>query len=131
MTQTIPFGAPTASSGGSGNGVKVNNVGSSLTFTAPASTAERTLTVHAFGWYSNMQLEVSVSDGSFTTATSAITGGSGSTYYRAFTITYRSAAEGQTATFKLKNVAGQQSWGQIALQGASLVVSQPANQARW
>ena len=87
-------GAPTASSSNNFNGVYNSGIGNGFTFTAPADTTVRTLTVHAGGWLSGGTLKACLSDGSaatYTDVTPAVTG----QFDRNYTLTYRASSPGQ------------------------------------
>ena len=111
-------GNPAASSSGNRNGIYINGTGQGFSFTAPADTTLRTLVVHAGGYRSVGTLTAHLSDGSapdFTDVTSLATG----QFDRNYTLTYQSAAAGQTLTVTWKMTAGSSS-GNVTLNAATL-----------
>src|SRR6185437_14261167 len=109
-------GTPTASNGGDTNGVYIQNTGNGFSFTAPADTTSRTLTVHVGGWNSSGTFTAHLSDGSasdFTDTTTAVSG----QYDRNYTLTYKAGSAGQTITLKWVMASGG---GNVTLNGAAL-----------
>jgi hypothetical protein len=109
-------GTPTATSTNNKNGVYVDGLGNGFSFTAPADTSTRTLTVHVGGWNSGGTLLAQLSDGSaanFTDVTAAATG----QYDRNYVISYKAGSAGQTLTVRWTMSSGT---GNVALNGAAL-----------
>jgi hypothetical protein len=109
-------GAPTASGTNNGDGFYINNVGQGFSFTAPASSASRTLVVHVGGYNSGGTLTAHLSDGSaadFVDVTSAASG----QYDRNYTLVYHAGATGQTLTVTWKMTSGS---GNVTLNGSAL-----------
>lgn len=108
-------GSPTAS-GTNANGVYINSAGNGFSFTAPADTTTRTLTVHVGGWQTGGTLVAHLSDGSaadFVDTTPLATG----QYDRNYTLTYTAASNAQTLSVNWTATAGS---GNVALSGAAL-----------
>lgn len=97
--------------------------GQGFSFSAPADTSSRTLTVYLGGWNSAGSLQVSLSDGSVAPVNLSL---SGSTIYdRAVTVVFAAASANQTVTLRFTQTGTS---GLVALQAATL--SGPAyNQA--
>jgi alpha-amylase len=117
-------GTPTASATNSPNGAWISGVGNGISFTAPADTTQRTLTVYVGGYQSAGTLTASLSDGSATAYTDSSMSGSGtgtdgSHYYAVYTLTYKAGSAGQTLTVKWTENANQGS-GNVTLQAATL-----------
>jgi hypothetical protein len=109
-------GTPTATATADTNGVFASGVQSGFSFTAPADTSTRNLTVHVGGYASSGTLTASLSDGSaanFVATTSAATGA----YDENYTLTYSAASAGQTLTVSWVMSSGT---GNVTLNGAAL-----------
>ncbi len=109
-------GTPTASSSNNTNGAFVAGIGQGFSFTAPADTTTRTLTVHAGGWESGGTLTAHLSDGSamsYTDVTAAVSG----QYDRNYTLTYAAASAGQTLTVSWVMSSGS---GNVTFNAAAL-----------
>ncbi len=108
-------GTPTAA-GTDKNGLFINASGNGLSFTAPADTTTRVLTVHVGGWNSGGTLTARLSDGSapaFVDSTTLVSG----QYDRNYTLTYSAASAGQTVTISWVMSSGT---GNVTLNGAAL-----------
>ncbi len=113
-------GAPTPS-GFDFNGVYINSLQNGFSFTAPADTYKRTLTVHAGGWLSGGTLTAHLSDQSspdYVDVTAPVNG----QYDRNYTLTYTAASAGQTLTVSWVATSGG---GNVTLNGAALAASNP------
>jgi hypothetical protein len=114
-------GAP-APSGSNNNGIYVNFTGNGFSFTAPADTNTRVLTVHVGGWLSGGTFTAHLSDGSapdYVDSTSLASG----QFDRNYTLTYDAASAGQTLTISWVTNAGS---GNVTLNGAALSGSGPS-----
>ena len=114
-------GTPTAS-GSNHNGVYINSLHNGFSFTAPADTNLRTLTVHVGGWLSGGTLTASVSDGSAAAYVDSTTPASGQ-YDRNYALTYNAASTGQTLTVTWVATSGG---GNVTLNGAALSSTGPS-----
>ena len=117
-------GTPTASATSSAIGIYVAGTGKGFSFTAPADTTSRTLTVYVGGYKSVGTLTAHLSDYSATDYTDASmsaagTGTDGIHYYAAYTLSYKAASAGQTltVTWSMTSDAGS---GNVTLQAAAL-----------
>ena len=122
-------GTPTTSASSSPNGIWIGGVGDGFSFTAPADTNQRVLTVYVGGYQSDGTLTASLSDGSASTYTDSSMSGSGtgtdgSHFYGVYTLTYKAASAGQTITVKWTENANQGS-GNVTLQAATLTGGSP------
>ncbi|MDD5322265.1 MAG: hypothetical protein PHD43_16960 [Methylococcales bacterium] len=109
-------GAPIAASANNKNGLYIGGIGKGFSFTAPADTTTRTLTVHVGGWKSAGTLTAQLSDGSatnFVNTTPVATG----QYDRDYTLTYSAAGAGKTLTVTWTMNSGT---GNVTLNGAAL-----------
>jgi VCBS repeat-containing protein len=110
-------GTPTATGANNKNGVFVWNFGAGFSFTAPASTTTRTLTVRVGGWNSGGTLVARLSDGSaadFVNVTSAAAG----QYDRNYVLSYKAAAgAGKTLTVSWTMSSGA---GNVTVNSAAL-----------
>jgi hypothetical protein len=114
-------GAPTAS-GSDFNGLYINSLQNGFSFTAPADTNKRTLTVHVGGWLSGGTLTAHLSDQSspdYVDVTTPVNG----QYDRNYTLTYTAASAGQTLTVSWVATSGG---GNVTLNGAALAASVPS-----
>ncbi len=114
-------GTPTAA-GSDGNGVYINSLQNGFSFTAPADTTQRVLTVYAGGYSGGGTLTAHLSDGSasdYVDVTSTVSG----SYDRNYTLTYRAASAGQTLTVSWINTSGT---GNVTLNGAALSAAGPS-----
>ncbi len=112
-------GTPTATDAADTNGLYVGGVGNGFSFTAPADTTTRTLTVYVGGWNSGGTLTATLSDGSaanFVATTATVNGQYDATY----TLTYAAGSAGQTLTVSWAMSSGT---GNVNLCGAALAVS--------
>jgi len=109
-------GAPTATSASNRNGLYVSGQGNGFTFSVPAGTASRTVTVYVGGWASSGAFRAHLSDSSSTdyVDTTAIATGQ---YTRAYTITYSSATAGQQLVLTWTQASAP---GNVTLNGAAL-----------
>jgi hypothetical protein len=108
-------GTPTAA-GTNNNGIYISSPGNGFSFTAPADTTTRVLTVHVGGWYSGGKLTAHLSDGSaadFVDSTTQVN----SQYDRNYSLTYNALSTGQTITIKWVTASGT---GNVTLNGAAL-----------
>jgi hypothetical protein len=108
-------GTPTAS-GSDKAGVYAIGIGNGFQITAPAGTASRTLYVYVGGWSSGGRLVAHLSDNSVPDYVNASYSGAGQ-YDALYTLTYRTALEGQQLVVKWTQASGT---GNITLQGAAL-----------
>jgi len=116
-------GTPTASATSSAIGIYAAGTGKGFSFTAPADTTSRTLTVYVGGYKSGGTLTAHLSDYSATDYTdtsmsAAGTGTDGTHYYATYTLTYKAASAGQTltVTWSMASDAGS---GNVTLQAAT------------
>jgi hypothetical protein len=114
-------GTPTAS-GSNHNGVYINSLHNGFSFTAPADTNLRTLTVHVGGWLSGGTLTASLSDGSAAVYVDITTPASGQ-YDRNYALAYNAASTGQTLTVTWVATSGG---GNVTLNGAALSLTGPS-----
>ncbi len=111
-------GTPLLSATNNLNGIYVAAPGQGLSFTAPADTTSRTLTVHVGGWFSAGTFTAHLSDGSaadFTDVTALANG----QYDRNYTLVYQAGATGQSLTVSWVMTAGA-SYGNVTLNAAAL-----------
>ena len=113
-------GTPTPSSVDNTNGLFVYSVGNGFTFTAPADTTPRTLTVHVGGFNSGATLQACLTDGSALPFTDVAPADSGQ-YDRNYTLSYRASAPGQALRVTWTMTSG--GVGNVTLNGAALSVS--------
>jgi protocatechuate 3,4-dioxygenase beta subunit len=109
-------GTPTPAAGNDTNGVYIAGVGEGFTFTAPADTTVRTLTVHVGGWLSGGTLTAHLSDSSaadFTDVTAVAAG----QYDRNYTLTYQAGSASQTITVSWEMSSGA---GNVTISAAAL-----------
>jgi fibronectin type 3 domain-containing protein len=111
-------GTPTVS-GTDNNGIFINASGNGYSFTAPADTTTRVLTVHVGGWNSSGTLTAHLSDGSAANFVDSTALASGQ-YDRNYTLTYSAASAGQTLTISWVMSSGT---GNVTLNGAALQAS--------
>ena len=109
-------GTPTATATADKNGIYVPGLQSGFSFTAPADTSSRSLTVHVGGYNSGGTLTASLSDGS-STEYIATTSSANGQYDENYTLTYSAASAGQTLTVSWVMTAGT---GNVTLNGAAL-----------
>ena len=117
-------GTPTAT-GSNSNGLYISGAKNGFSFTAPADTTTRVLTVHVGGWNSSGTLTAHLSDGSAADFVDSTTAASGQ-YDRNYTLTYNAASAGQTLTISWVMAAGA---GNVTLNGAALSSQQQAGTA--
>ncbi|HYM13854.1 MAG TPA: hypothetical protein VEU62_24160 [Bryobacterales bacterium] len=110
-------GNPKPKTTGNTDGVYIAGVGNGFSFTAPADTTMRTLTVHVGGWNSSGTLTAHLSDGSSPDSADTTIPLVGQ-YDRNYTLTYRAATAGQTlkVTWKLASGTGNVTLNAAALQ---------------
>jgi len=108
-------GTPTAS-GTDNNGLYINGSGNGFSFTVPADTTQRVLTVHVGGWSSGGTLTARLSDGSAPNFVDT-TAQASAQYDRNYSLTYSAATAGQTLTVSWVMSAGG---GNVTLNGAAL-----------
>jgi hypothetical protein len=109
-------GTPISSNSGDTSGVFIWNTGNGFSFTGPADTTSRTVTVHVGGWNSSGAFTAHLSDGStadFTDTTNLVSG----QYDKTYTLTYKAGSAGQTITLTWVMASGS---GNVALNGAAL-----------
>jgi hypothetical protein len=109
-------GVPTLSSTSNQSGVYISGVGQGFSFTAPADTAVRSLTVHVGGWFSGGTLTAHLTDQSApdfvdVTATSA------GQYDRNYAITYQAGSAAQSLIVSWVMTSGT---GNVTLNAAAL-----------
>jgi hypothetical protein len=108
-------GTPTPT-GSDNNGIYISLLHNGLSFTAPADTTTRVLTMHVGGWFSGGTLTAQLSDGSaasFVDTTTSVN----AQYDRNYTLTYNSALPGKTLTVSWVMTSGT---GNVTLNGAAL-----------
>ena len=111
-------GTPLASATNNTNGLYVAGTGLGFSFTAPADTTSRTLTVHVGGWFSAGAFTAHLSDGSaadFTDVTAVASG----QYDRNYTLVYQAGAAGQSLTVSWVMTAGA-GYGNVTLNAAAV-----------
>jgi hypothetical protein len=110
-------GTPTINgSANNRNGVYLRGVQNGFSFTAPAGTGTRTLTIHAGGYFSGGTLTAHLSDNSVADFVDAISTVNG-VYDRNFTITYNASVASATLTVTWVMNSGT---GNITLSAADL-----------
>ena len=114
-------GTPTAG-GSNHNGIYINSLHNGFSFTAPADTNSRTLTVHVGGWLSGGTLTASLSDRSAAAYADSTTPASGQ-YDRNYALTYNAASTGQALTVTWVATSGG---GNVTLNGAALSLAGPS-----
>jgi hypothetical protein len=115
-------GIPTAASTDNTNGVYTAPIDNGFSFTAPADTTTRTITIHVGGWYSGGTFMACLSDGSardFTDVTPTLDG----QYSRNYTLTYRAGSAGQRLNLRWMMTSGP---GNVTLNAAALDASTDA-----
>jgi hypothetical protein len=105
-----------AATGTNNNGIYISLPGNGFSFTAPADTSTRVLTVHVGGWNSSGTLTARLSDGSAPTFVDSTTQVSGQ-YDRNYTLTYTAASAAQTIRISWVATSGT---GNVTLNGAAL-----------
>jgi hypothetical protein len=111
-------GTPTAS-GSNKDGVYINSLQNGFSFTVPADTSTRTLTVYVGGWLSGGTFTAHLSDFSASDYTDSTTPASGQ-YDRNYTLTYQAGAAGKTLTVTWVATSGG---GNVTLSGAALSIA--------
>jgi hypothetical protein len=109
-------GTPTASITADTSGIWMGGVGKGFTFTAPADTTSRTLTVHVGGYAGSGTLTAHLSDGSAVDFVDTTTVAAGQ-YDRNYHLTYNAAAAGQTLKVTWVMASGG---GNVTLNGIAL-----------
>lgn len=97
-------------------GVYIAGIGNGFSFTVPASTVQRTLTVFVGGWYSSGKLVAHLSDGSAADFTNTTANTSGQ-YDRQYTLVYSAASANQTLKVTWTMAGGS---GNVTLNAATL-----------
>ena len=115
-------GTPTVSASNATNGLYINGTGNGFSFTAPADTNMRKLTVHVGGWMSGGTLTAHLSDSSAADYTDVTTSANGQ-YDRNYTFTYNAVTSSQTLTVKWVMTSGA---GNVTLNGAALSLAGPS-----
>jgi hypothetical protein len=115
VTFTWTNGAPNSAATAEANGIYVQaGTGTGLSFTVPAGTTPRTLTIYVSTYNCNGMLTATLSDGSAAPYVDTSLSGSSQGEY---TITYNAASAGQTLTISWLNNGGTN----VALEAATLV----------
>jgi hypothetical protein len=114
-------GAPTPS-GSNNNGSYINFTGNGFSFTVPADTSPRNLTVHLGGWASGARFTAHLSDGSAPDFVDSTTPPSGQ-YDRNYALTYNASSAGQTLKISWVLIS---SAGNVTLNGAALSLAGPS-----
>jgi alpha-tubulin suppressor-like RCC1 family protein/fibronectin type 3 domain-containing protein len=117
-------GAPTAIAMSSTTGVYVTGQNNGFSFTAPADTTLRTLTVYLGGYKATGTLTAVLSDNS-TSFTPVSATSAASIFNQTIAIRYKAASPGQTLTVTWKMTADA-GGGNITLNAATLVIGPPA-----
>ena len=99
------------------NDVFVYGLGNGFSFTAPADTTTRKLTVHVSGWNGAGTLTAHLSDGSAADYTNTAAGSAGQ-YDGNYTLTYTAGSPGQTLTVTWTLTSG--TTGHVSVQAAAL-----------
>jgi len=120
-------GTPVSTGTNSGRGRKIIGADQGMTFTVPADTSERVLTLYVFGWNSKGKVTASLSDGSAAPVTVG-TNGNSSNWAATYTITFKAASAGQTLTVTWLSDPDSAWWGNSGIAGAALKVIQAAPQ---
>ena len=111
-----------AASGANNDGLYISFTQNGFSFTAPADTSTRILTVHVGGWYSAGTFTAHLSDGSardFVDVTSPASG----QYDRNYILTYTAASSAQSLNISWVMTSGN---GNVTLNGAALSQSGPS-----
>jgi hypothetical protein len=115
-------GTPTASASNVDTGLWVVGNGNGYQITVPADTTQRTLKVYLGLWAAGGRFEASLSDNSAPGYVDTSLVNSTATTNQVFTLTYRAASAGKTLTVKWTANQTFNSWSNVTLQGATLVV---------
>ena len=105
-------------SGSDAAGLYINAPHNGYSFTVPAGTSTRTLTVHAGGWVSSATLTAHLSDGSAADFVD-ITSQSTALFDRNYTLAFNAASDGQTLTVSWVQNSGM-SGSNVNISGAAL-----------
>ena len=108
--------------GTNNSGIYVNSLQNGFSFTVPADSTPRVLTVHVGGWLSGGTLTAHLSDGSATDFVDS-TSPTGGQYDRNYTLTYNAYGPGQTLLVSWVATAGS---GNVTLNGAALSLARPS-----
>jgi hypothetical protein len=114
-------GAPTAG-GNNNDGLYINFLQNGFSFTVPADTNTRNLTVHVGGWLSGGTLTAHLSDRSAADYVDNTTPMNGQ-YDRNYTLSYHAASAGQKITISWVATSGA---GNVTLNGAALSLPGPS-----
>ena len=113
-------GQPTASASGATSGVFVVGAGDGLTFSVPANSSARTVTVYVNAYHAQGVFTATLSDNSAApyvdTTVSGVTGAITGVY----TLTYQSASAGQRLTISFSDQTNYAPDGYVSLQAATL-----------
>jgi len=119
-------GTPTASSTGDSSGRYIGGgTGNGFSFTVPADTSVRTLSIYAGGYYSTGTLTATLSDGSAGPYTDTGPGNLTGSFDQNYVLTYNAASAGQTltVTWLADVVSSGGGGGNVTLNGAALAVA--------
>ena len=114
-------GTPTIN-GSNNDGLYISFLQNGFSFTAPADSNTRVLTVHVGGWMSGGTLKAQLSDKSAPDFVDSPTAASGQ-YDRNYTLTYSAASAGQTLAITWVATSGE---GNVTLSGAGLALVGPS-----
>ena len=118
-------GTPTGSAINTATGVYIIGLNNGFQITAPADTTTRTLKVYVGLWAAGGRFEASLSDGSAPVYTDTSLVNLLSTSNRVYTLNYRAESVGQALTVKWTVDTAFSLWGNVTLQGATLVALDP------
>jgi Bacterial Ig-like domain (group 1) len=107
-------GTPTAT-GSNDSGLYISGTKNGFSFTVPADTTTRVLSIYVGGWNSSGTLTAHLSDGSAADFVDTTTAASAQ-YDRNYTLTYNAASAGQTITISWVMASGA---GNVTLNGAA------------
>ncbi|MFN0277202.1 MAG: peptidoglycan DD-metalloendopeptidase family protein [Pyrinomonadaceae bacterium] len=116
-------GTPTASASNTDTGIYVIGLNNGFQVTAPANTTPRTLKMYLGLYAATGRFEASLSDGSDLTYIDTSLSNSGSSSNAVYTLNYRAASAGQTLTIRWTANTIFNQFGNVTLQGATLVVN--------
>ena len=113
-------GQPTASASGSTTGVSVAGAGSGLTFSVPASTSARTLTVYVSAYHAQGVLTAHLTDNSATPYTDTTISGVNGVVTGVYTFTYQAGSNGHHLVIAFTDQTDYQPDGYVSLQAVTL-----------
>ncbi len=113
-------GQPTASVTGSTTGVLVAGAGAGLTFSVPASTSARTLTVYVSSYHAEGVFNARLTDNSAAPYTDTTISGVNGALTGVYTITFQAGSGGHHLVISFTDQTDYQPDGYVSLQAATL-----------